>query len=177
MSNKLEAIELRSYNLLNDLEDDQDVIDSFIGDYSGSTYICDAISEIADSQIPIYTSDIWDGARNIREYIEEAQESGLCEGVTDIDKIMQAGYYQYYTQVLYDNLDTMAFNIVAEKVNNKLADLDDDAYDLIDLYELDAEIENETDGYDNNNTFDDLDSLADDLIERIADGEFSQEEE
>jgi hypothetical protein len=175
MATTTTAIEMRNFDLIGILDDEQDCLESF-KEHSG--YVCDAISEVADSYIPIYNSDVWKNASDIQEHIEEAIAQGLAptEGGTDIDlvKIFQAGYYQYYTQSLYNNLDTLAFNYIADKVNEALNQLNEATVEAIDIEAIEDEIENETDGYDNNNRFDDLEDTAQSIIERINEGVFAK---
>lgn len=170
MTTKIEFIALRSYNLIGSLDDEQDCLESFL-DKSG--YICDAISETADNYIPIYNGDIWENASNISEDIEDAIAEGFAPTDSrdvDLMRIFQAGYYVHYQRSLYDNLDTLTFNYIANRVNEYLNTLDD--ISVIDISEIEDEIESETDGYDNNNTFDDMDDFVNSIIERIDNEEF-----
>jgi hypothetical protein len=149
------VIEKRNYNLLGNLPDEIDAIESF-QDFSGDSYICDVISEIADNYIPIYTDDIWSNIYNIKEHIEEAIASGIAgvEGNDiDLSRIFQAGYYQFYSQSLYNNLDTIVFNIVADGVNAGL-----ESYDVsnLDIDAIEDKIESETNAYDNNDMISDI---------------------
>jgi len=170
------GIEVKGYNLLSNLEDEEDALNSFVNEYSESTYVGDAISEIGDSFIPIYTNDVWKDAENIQEYIEEAISSGLAPtdgNNLDLVRIFQAGYYQYYTQSLYDNLDSMAFNIIANKVNEYLNSVEEINLDVSAIEEA---IENLTNNYDNNNRFDDLEDKANEIIGAIKEGEYTENE-
>lgn len=164
----IEVISKKGYHLLRNLEDEKDALWSFENEYDGSTYLCDAITEISDSAVPIYTNDIWENAKNIKEHIEEAVSQGLTEGVTDIEKIMQAGYYQFYSQSLYDNLDIMVYNIMARKVNEflntKLRNLDVDA--------IEEFLNEKSENYDNNDTYDDIQEIVDEVIQGIKNNEY-----
>lgn len=165
---------MKDYNLIGILDDESDALDVFA---EKDGYICDAISSTADDYIPIYTHDVWKHASDIQEHIEEAISSGIAGvegGDIDLVKIFQAGYYQYYTQSLYDNLDTLAFNYIATKVNEALSQLNEETQKAIDLAEIVDEIETETNGYDNNNRFDDLEDTAQSIIERMNEGVFAQ---
>jgi hypothetical protein len=168
------TIELKDYNLLGNLADESSAIDSFIGEYD-SGYVCDVISEIADRFIPIYNYDVWEHAKDIQEYIEEAIDEGLVStDGRDIDliKIFQGGYYVYYQRSLYDNLDNMVFNMIAEKVNEHLDNQNEEAINLIDLGEIESEIESISFNYDNNNKMSDIHYEANRIIQAIANGEF-----
>jgi len=165
-----QQITTKGYDLLQNLDDEKDVLWSFVNEYDGGTYLCDAITEITDSATPIYSYDIWENAKEIREYIEEAVEQGLTEGVADIEKIMQMGYYQYYTQSLYDNLDTMVFNFMARKMNEFLYE-NEEIVDL-DINAIESFFEGESKDFDNNESFDDIESIVDETIQVIKDGEY-----
>ena len=66
-----------------------------------SGYICDVFSEIADSNVDIYTSDLFDWGKNNMYYIDEAtKEFGDPH---DILRQIQQGQYYAYEQELYKN--------------------------------------------------------------------------
>ena len=68
-----------------------------------SGYICDVFSEIADSNVDIYTSDLFDWGKNNMYYIDEAtKEFGDPH---DILRQIQQGQYYAYEQELYENQD------------------------------------------------------------------------
>jgi len=157
-------LELKAYNLLGELNDEQDLLESFISDYKHTTYVGDAITEAADSYIPVYNSDVWKNAADIQEYIEEAIASGIAGvegGDIDLIRIFQAGYYQYYSQSLYNNLDEMVYNHIVEEVNNYLNELDEMLISELDLDAIEEHIEDEAGDFDNNNQM----SILDDIIE------------
>ena len=73
-----------------------------ITDYD-SGYICDVFSEIADSNVDIYTSDLFDWGKNNLWYIDEAtKEFGDPHDI--LRQLQQAQYYAY-EQELYENKD------------------------------------------------------------------------
>lgn len=68
-----------------------------------SGYICDVFSEIADSNVDIYTSDLFDWGKNNMYYIDEAtKEFGDPH---DILRQIQQGQYYAYEQELYKKQD------------------------------------------------------------------------
>ena len=89
--------------------------DLFIGDLGGNFrdydngYICDIITEIADNDVPIYCSDIWEQAKDNQEYIEEAlSELGTptdSQGNADLMRIFQQGIYLKNEREIYENLE------------------------------------------------------------------------
>ena len=164
----IEVISSKGYNLLRNLDDEKDALWSFENEYDGGTCLGDVISEISDSAVPIYSNDIWENAKNIRDSIEEAINQGLTEGVTDIEKIMQSGYYQYYSQSLYDNLDIMVYNIMARKVNEFL----DAKQGNLDVDAIEEFLNEKSENYDNNDTYDDIQEIVDEVIQGIKNNEY-----
>lgn len=80
-------------------------------DYSGYQYICDVISEIADSNIDIYYYDLFEWAKTNYEWVEEAIAQGLCDmSNPDIPRMLQAGQYEQNTNDLYTHLDASMLN-------------------------------------------------------------------
>lgn len=66
-----------------------------------SGYICDVFSEIADSNVDIFTSDLFEWGKSNLYYIDEAtKEFGDPH---DILKQLQQGQYYAYEQELYEN--------------------------------------------------------------------------
>lgn len=169
------TIEFKEYNLLGNLQDEEDALWSFENEFSGSTYLGDAISEIADNHVPIYTDDIWEFVKDIQEYVEEAVAQGLAEtssGDFDLTSLFSAGYYQFYIQSLYDNLDTMIYNIIAFGVNEYIVGLDEEFASSLDIGDIKDEIELLSENIDNNDTFSAIEDAVDVLKQRIEDGEF-----
>jgi len=155
------------YDVLEVLGDEQDVLAQF-NDYDGSTYICDAIQEIADKAIPYQNYKLWENAPKIQDSIEEAIDSGLCETARgerpDLIKIFTAGHYQYYSQLLYDNEGVMYYDYIATIVNNWLEGLNHDQLEKLDIDELDERIEEEKGNIDNNDYMEDLEDIAKRII-------------
>lgn len=66
-----------------------------LNDYRGSSYICDAINERADSNIDIYHNDLFEWAKShIAEIDEAAAEFGIPEERTIIGLIQQAQFLE-----------------------------------------------------------------------------------
>lgn len=94
------------HNLNEELKDINISRDSiyFVEQYLNSlSYICDAISEQADSNIDIYYSDLFEWAKNHFDEINEAmQEFGA---MSDIIKQIQQAQFLYNERQLYDELE------------------------------------------------------------------------
>ena len=107
--NILEAVK-RNPSFENVMDDDDVAFEQF-NDASDSNYICDYISEIADDMCDC--SKVWDNAKYMQEYIEEAVTQGLVDTREfDLDRAFIAGAYEYYTQALYKNLDELSCNYI-----------------------------------------------------------------
>ena len=158
-------LENKSYTLLGEVNDEQDVLESFISDYKFSTYVGDAIHEAADSATPTYYNDIWEHARDISQYIEEAVSEGLVDTTNfDLSQTFQAGYIKYYTQSLYDNLDAMVYNYIVDEINEYIDSNIDEEIEL-DFESIEEHIEDEAGDFDNNNQM----SILDDIIQGVKD--------
>ncbi len=78
------------------LNDENDLYDEL--DYSG------AIHEQIDSLIDIYYYDLRKWSVENFEYIDEALEDGLMEGVTDFHKLIQGGQYKKFSGEIIDDI-------------------------------------------------------------------------
>lgn len=104
--------------LYNEADDATTAAADMLEEYSGSSYICDAISERADSNIDIYNADLLEWAKYHLEDIEEAnQELGQ---VPDIIKQIQQAQFLVNERELYDGLEKAiiieAWRIASERV-------------------------------------------------------------
>lgn len=151
-------LKLAEYDTLEALDYDIDVLEKFYEYDSG--YICDNIGEIADSFIPIPTHELWEGVPKIKEYIEEAIASGLCETPRgenpDLEKFYIAGYYTYFTQLLYNNETELNYNYIAREVNNWIDTLNYDQKEKLDINVLSERIKEEIADIDNNSEMEEL---------------------
>ena len=115
-----------------------------IVDYDNG-YICDIISEIADNNVDIYTSDLLDWLRYNYSIVEDAnREFGTPD---DIIKQCQQGQYYKYNNDLYDVMDDMillfAYNYLRDN------DIELNAEQL-------EELESELSTIDNNDKLEDI---------------------
>lgn len=122
-----------------------------ITDYSDG-YICDVFSEIADSNIDIYVSDLFEWGKSNFEYINEAiQEFGSNP---DIIKQIQQGQFLCYEQELYNNqndvLKLYAYNYLKD---NEIKTNEDQL----------EELENYIEDLDSSNKLEEISSYCDDI--------------
>ena len=161
------TVELKEYALEYRLDDEKDAIDHLSGYDNG--YISDKVHEVADLYTPIYDSDIWKNAEDIQDSIEEALEEGLCEisrGVK-LTSIFQTGYYHFYRTVLSANIDIIAFNKIAEKVNEHIKGMSEEQLEelAVDFDLLTDEIEDKADNFSiNHSDFNVIDDIAQVII-------------
>ena len=75
-----------------------------VGDYLDLDSINDAFTEIADSGVDVYTSNLIDWLPYHTEWFERAYDDGLFEGCgADIDKMIGMAQYEYYRNDLEDH--------------------------------------------------------------------------
>ena len=133
-----------------------------------SNYICDEINEFADSNIDIYTYNLFDWAKTNYNYIEQGvAEFGIDEKNFDFIKLIQQGQYLQLTQDLYNDIDEIikmfAFYEMIEQINDLTND--DEIEIEIDFDEFENEIEN----LDSNNYFDDIVELVTNTLTKNID--------
>lgn len=168
-------LETTGYKLIDILEDEVDALWSLESEYGGSTYICDAIMEIGDKFIPVNDDERWKNAGDIEDYIKEAVfQMGLDTDNFSLTRLFAQGYYQYYTQSLYENLGNIMYNRAVNLVNEELKDkeVSQEVYENIDvdLDELCKDV-------DHNDTFDQFDAKVLKVIENNTEEDAEEENE
>lgn len=133
-----------------------------------SSYIGDAISEFADSNIDIYTYNLFDWAKTNYNYIEQGvAEFGIDEKNFDFIKLIQQGQYLQLTQDLYNDIDEIIKMLAFYEMIEQLNDLTND--DEIEI-EIDFdEFENAIENLDLNNYFDDIVELVTNTLTKNID--------
>ena len=150
-------IETKGYELDCKLEEnDENLMEQFF-EYDDSTYICDAISEIADSSVGIYDDEILANAGNLYASgaYAEAKEQGLMGEGNDLIKNLQCAWYEYNSTQLYDNLDVLVYNYAVERLNES------------ELYFSEQQLEELADklsNIDNNSQFYEIDEAVDEFV-------------
>lgn len=124
--------------LYNEADDATTAAADMLSEYCGSTYICDAISERADSNIDIYNADLLEWAKYHLDDIEEAnQEFGQ---VPDIIRQIQQAQFMVNERELYEGLES-AIIIEAWRIASENAEeVTEEQAKAIDA--LDGEIDN-----------------------------------
>ena len=89
----LSAIDYKNI-ILSDMENAHEIIEAL--DYDGTLH------EIIDGHIDIYYYDIRKWAVDNWEFVEEAIDEGLCDGVSDYHKLIQTGQYVALRGEAYD---------------------------------------------------------------------------
>ena len=180
--NELESVK-RNPSFENVMGDDDVAFEQF-NDASDSNYICDYISEIADDMCDC--SKVWDNAKYMQEYIEEAVAQGLVDTREfDLDRAFIAGAYEYYTQALYKNLDELACNYMLNYLDGT-----EICVSYVGTEELDIEIEkiyeeiinrlddklDDVSNVDNNDRFWDLEEMAMEILDEIFEESLDEHE-
>lgn len=93
-------------------------------------YICDIIMEVCDNNIDIYTSDLWDWAKNNEYYIEQAINNfGIDSNNFDLTRLFQQGQFYYYEEICYKNLDDIIEYLILSNLD--VEEISDTIYDEI----------------------------------------------
>jgi hypothetical protein len=154
---------LLEYNVDNNLvgENDKDMLTEFM-DYNGSTCICEAMSEIADSNVSVYNSDICENTWNLYSSgsYEDASNEGLMGDSNDLIKNLMCAWYYYNEEQLNHNLDTMIYNYAINYINENSI--------VLSITEWDS-IEGELYTIDSNSTFDMITEAVDNVVNMRGD--------
>ena len=102
----------KEYDVLENLGYEKDMLEE-LKNYETS-YIGDAVSEIADRYVSIYDHELWKTAPIIKNYIEESLEEFGTPKKINLVSIFQLGQFYYNERVLYENLYKIIFNIALE---------------------------------------------------------------
>jgi hypothetical protein len=167
-----------------DIMEDDDVAFEQFNDASNSNYICDYISEIANDMCDC--SKVWDNAKYMQEYIEEAVAQGLVDtSKFDLDRAFIAGAYEYYTQALYDNLDELACNYILNYLDGTeicVAYVGEEEFDIEDenlmediISRLDYKLD-DVSNVDNDDRFWDLEEQAMQILDEIFEEMLDEED-
>lgn len=169
---KVQFIEKDGYEFVGFMGDEEDVINQ-LGEYDDGN-ISDAIFELADGAVPVYYSELWEHGQEVSDYYEEARMNGLLEGIDSLEKALQSCYYEYYSQLLYNNLETWAKNEVIDRINEFLNTLTAEQVKQLDMDDIEDEIETRVEGIDR---FDDIDDTAEEVKQYINEALGIEEEE
>ena len=129
--------------LLKEYENDNDLLYR-VENYTHDTnlYICDTISEIADSETDIYYSNLIDWLKNDPDSVENIESAADEFGQPkkfDFMKLLQQGQYYGNEQKLYDNLNEIGkiWLLAYLRDNEKMTEITDEQADFIDELEID----------------------------------------
>lgn len=97
-----------------------------------SGYIGDVFTDIADSNVDIFTSDLFEWAKNNLHYIDEAtKEFG---NPNDIIKQLQQGQYYAYEQELYEYKDDIMRYFAYSYLNDNEIKINEEQEEDLDDY-------------------------------------------
>lgn len=102
-----------------------------------SGYICDIITEIADSNVDIYTADLMKWNADNYSYVDDAMQEFGVPSEFDMVRAIQMGQYLCYERAMYENLSTLIklnilTNIDAEEITQEVLDRIDEIADAED---------------------------------------------
>lgn len=131
--------------LQNEINVDDEVRYLFADYENSSSYICDAISERADSRIDIYTRDLLDWAGNhISEIDDAVNELGKPDSFLGY---IQQAQFLFFERELYDDLENGILWACYEAAKEYAKEITE---------EQNQEIEELADSLDNNSRFDEI---------------------
>lgn len=146
------------HNLNEELKDINISKDSiyFVEQYlNSSSYICDAISEQADSNIDIYYSDLFEWAKHHFGEIEEANEE--LGAPNDMIKQIQQAQFLYNERQLYDELEEIILYAVLLEAKEHAEEVTKEQFgELLEIAEH----------LDNSDRFDDIKDAVKEVFEK-----------
>lgn len=146
------------HNLNEELKDINISKDSiyFVEQYlNSSSYICDAISEQAESNIDIYYSDLFEWAKNHFGDIEEANEE--LGAPNDIIRQIQQAQFLYNERQLYDELEEIILYSVLLEATEYAEEVTKEQF---------SELLEVAEHLDNNDRFDDIKDAVKEVFEK-----------
>ena len=129
-------------------------------EYDGSQYICDAVTEIADSNVDIYYADLFEWVKHNWEYVDIAcNEFGMPNSNNSniIIKLVQQAQFYRNEEILYSELDE---SMLAYCYNYILNNFD---FETI-TEEQKEEIESKCFNVDHNDTLEDFEEFIQELF-------------
>ena len=139
-------------NLINEMRESKIDGGAFC-DYNEGAYICDVITEIADYNIDIYNSDLFDWAKYNYSIIEEANDE--LGTPSDIIKQIQQGQFIQNERDIYDNLNDMllvyCYNVL---IGNGIEEITEDQNDNLKMY---------SNNLDNNDRLPDIEDIINEI--------------
>lgn len=131
--------------LLKEYESENDLL-CRVEDYThtSDSYICDIISEIADSETDIYYSGLIDWLQNDCDAVENIEyavkEFGIDSNNFDFMKLIQQGQYYGHEQHLYENLNEIGKVWLLAYLRDKenLQEITDEQAEFIDDLDTDS---------------------------------------
>lgn len=147
-----------------------------LADYSCGTYICEAISEIADRNTSIYYSDIINFiSENVEDVNNTIEEFGWDGCGSDLYKAGQMAEYCAIKNEIYECLDDSMKYYALNYYEN--LDIHNEKIDTSEISEdLWEEIENYCDGVNHNDTFLVIEEIIDNYIEDMMGDEEEEDE-
>lgn len=131
--------------------------------YDGDLYICDMITEVAGTNVPIENREIMRAYEDVEPFIAEVLADGwdLDPRTFRVPQLVQAGYCRFLEAAMYENLQTIFFNRFATTANADplLTGEDPDDDPPVDLEELENILRDAAGKVDNNMTFTEVDAL------------------
>ena len=150
--------------LLKEIEKENEFLKVNVTSFEGYSdgYISDIVSELSDSNVDIYNSDLLEWAKDNYSYIDEAVAE-LGHGKDFINDI-QIGQYYYNNNEIYNNLKAYLRYFAYDYLLNTKG--------IETIKDEDIEnIDNELDYIDNNNHLSDIEIIINNFVEYLEESE------
>lgn len=155
-------------NGLNTVEQLSEHAQDFLNEYGASDngYICDLVSEFADSNTSIYYTDIKNFIINNFDAVEDAINQFGWEGCgSDLYKAGQTAEYLTIESAIYNDLKAIVKHLAIEYIANVASNLE--VADSEQLGELLSELKSNLGSVDNNDYIDIIADYCNEFIEKV----------
>lgn len=132
-TNEISLFLKKEYQIIGLLEDDLEAIyyleellsscEVSEGTFDDNEGIVEIMKSIADKFVPFDSNDFWKNVSSLEPYINEViSETGQWNMKdTTLSSLVHDGYFEYYKELLYQNVETVLYNIIVYRVNYLLS--------------------------------------------------------
>lgn len=161
-------MEKNSYNMCNDYMNDEIDICDTLKDSDDNICISDLIFEIAENNVPIDENTLYDKVWDAKEDIERVLSEGLCDtSNADLSLIIGVAIECHYEDILYCNLDSIAYNVLVDYFFERYGNADGtepSIFQKVAESEIEDFIEEVTSDLNNDGTWKDLKNKFDEFM-------------
>lgn len=132
----LAQVEKREYHVMNRLKADgyseelvfsvENAIASVTEAYCGDVALSEAIQEQADANVSIWNKEVLAQAQDLDGWAGQALRDGLVDTSSEnfsLVELLRVAWYEFITDALYSEIETIAYNYMADLLNDGNGDL------------------------------------------------------